>query len=63
MREELIMTSEMIWKVVEIIVSLLVGGGIGFKISITVHKNKIIKQIEKGRSNATMTQIGEIRRG
>lgn len=63
MREELIMTSEMIWKVVEIIVSLLVGGGIGFKIGITVNKNKIIKQNQKGGSNATMTQIGEIRRG
>ena len=63
MREELIMTSEMIWKVVEIIVSLLVGGGIGFKIGITVNKNKIIKQNQKCGSNATMTQIGEIRRG
>lgn len=57
------MTSEMIWRVVEIIVSLLVGGGIGFKIGITVNKNKTIKQNQKGGCNATMTQIGEIRRG
>lgn len=56
------MSSEMIWVIVEIVVSLLIGGGIGFKIGITVNKNKSIKQIQKGGNNSNMTQIGENRR-
>ena len=57
------MTNEMIREVVEIIAALLVGGGIGFKIGITVNRNKSIKQSQKGGDNSTMTQIGEIRHG
>lgn len=56
------MSSEMIREIVEIVVSLLIGGGIGFKIGITVNKNKSIKQIQKGGNNSNMTQIGENRR-
>lgn len=57
------MTNEMIRECIEIIVSLLVGGGIGFKIGITVNRNKSIKQSQKGGDNSTMTQVGEIRHG
>lgn len=57
------MSNEMIWKIVEIVVSLLIGGGIGFKIGITVNKNKSIKQSQKGGDNSNMTQIGENRHG
>ena len=56
------MSSEMIREIVEIVVSLLIGCGIGFKIGITVNKNKSIKQIQKGGDNSNMTQIGEHRR-
>lgn len=55
------MSSEMIREIVEIVVSLLIGCGIGFKIGITVNKNKSIKQIQKGGDNSNMTQIGENR--
>lgn len=57
------MSNEMIWKIVEIVMSLLIGGGIGFKIGITVSKNKSIKQSQKGGDNSNMTQIGDNRRG
>ena len=57
------MTTEMILKIVGIIVSLLIGGGIVYKIGITVNKNKSIKQSQKGGTNSTMTQVGEIQHG
>lgn len=57
------MTTETAWEIVRIVVSLLLGGGIGFRIGRTVNKNKSIRQSQKGGDNSNMMQIGEIRHG
>lgn len=57
------MEKSMINGIIELLITFLLGGGVGCLIGFRIGVHKTVKQSQKGGSGSTMSQIGVVSNG